>query len=60
MIQDFILENFGIDEQLAGGGEPVLVTLAPLIRNRISSGVALSSWYNSLCLDYFPYMYYAM
>jgi hypothetical protein len=31
MIQDFILENFGIDKQLAGDGEPVLVTLAPLL-----------------------------
>jgi hypothetical protein len=34
MIRDYLLEIFGIHEELYGGGEPVLVTLAPPIRRR--------------------------
>ncbi len=33
LIQDFLLEIFGIHVELDGEGEPVLVTLAPPIRN---------------------------
>jgi hypothetical protein len=44
MIQDFLLEIFGIHEELDGGGEPELVILAPPVRNRISCGAVLSSW----------------
>jgi hypothetical protein len=44
MIRDLLSEIFGIHEELDGGGEPVLVTLAPPIRNRISCGTVLSTW----------------
>jgi hypothetical protein len=35
---------------------PVLVTLAPPIRDIISCGAVLPSCYTNFCLDYFPYI----
>ncbi len=58
MIQDFLLEIFGVHEEFDGArGETVLITLAPPIRNRMRCGAVLSSWQTNLCLDYFPFMY---